>query len=309
MPGHHDAAGGVDLQGAVRHLEVLADRGDPVADDEHVGAGQDGVGVVHGQHGAAAQHDGTARRSGASVLGHRIAPPRCGQVSGLRADGCPATVTAITRRRQEFLDSGLDDASKTASRRPRGRVSALTDMRRSVHGRGPDGRTLGPARRPAGRRLLPDPGRALRHDAAGRPRRRGDQGRGPAGRRHPHLVAPGARRRLDLLPGDQPQQALGRARPEGPRRPGRGPGAGPPRRRHDRELQARRAGPVRAGLRHRRRRQPADRLRLDQRLRHRPEGRGAARLRPDGAGDLRADEPHRRPRRRRRSGPASRSST
>ena len=38
-----------------------------------------------------------------------------------------------------------------------------------------------------------------------------------------------------------------------------------------------------------------DRLRLDQRLRQRREGRAAARLRPDGPGHLRADEPDRRP--------------
>ena len=52
----------------------------------------------------------------------------------------------------------------------------------------------------------------------------------------------------------------------------RGPGAGPARRRAGRELQARRAGPVRPGLRRGRRRQPARRLRLDQRLRQRPAG-------------------------------------
>ena len=41
--------------------------------------------------------------------------------------------------------------------------------------------------------------------------------------------------------------------------------------------------------------QPQDHLRLDQRLRQRREGRGAARLRPDRAGDLGPDEPDRRP--------------
>ena len=81
------------------------------------------------------------------------------------------------------------------------------------------------------------------------------------------------------------------------------------RRRADRELQARRPGPVRPRLRDRRRGQPRRRLRLDQRLRQRPEGRRAARLRPDRAGDLRADEPDRRPRRASRTAPASRSST
>ena len=75
-----------------------------------------------------------------------------------------------------------------------------------------------PAGRAAGRRLLPDPRRALRDDAAGRPRRRGGQGRGPGRRRHPHLAAAGARRRLDVLPRRQPQQALDRPRPQGPGR-------------------------------------------------------------------------------------------
>ena len=59
------------------------------------------------------------------------------------------------------------------------------------------GRRRRPARRAAGRRLLPHPGRAVRHDAARRPRRRGGQGRGARRRRHPHLAAagPGGRRR------------------------------------------------------------------------------------------------------------------
>ena len=72
--------------------------------------------------------------------------------------------------------------------------------------------------RPARRRLLPDPRRALRHHAARRPRRRGGQGRVTRRRRHPHLEPAAARRRLDLLPRRQPQQALGGARPQGRRR-------------------------------------------------------------------------------------------
>ncbi len=44
------------------------------------------------------------------------------------------------------------------------------------------------------------------------------------------------------------------------------------------------------------RHEPAARLRLHQRLRQRTQGRSAARLRPDRAGDLGADEPDRRPR-------------
>ena len=82
------------------------------------------------------------------------------------------------------------------------------------------------------------------------------------------------------------------------RRPGRGARTRAARRRHDRELQARRPGPLRAGLRDRVGRQPGRRLRLDQRLRQRPREGRAARLRPDRAGDLRPDEPDRRPGRR-----------
>nr|WP_284287803.1 CoA transferase [Angustibacter aerolatus] len=67
-------------------------------------------------------------------------------------------------------------------------------------------------------------------------------------------------------------------------------------RRRDRELQAGRAGEVRARPRERRRHQPRLRVRLDQRLRLRS-GQGRARVRPDGAGDERPDEPHRRRRR------------
>ena len=78
--------------------------------------------------------------------------------------------------------------------------------------------------------------------------------------------------------------------------------AGPAGRRHDRELPARRPAPFRARLRDRGAGQSQDRLRLDLRLRQRREGRGAARLRPDRPGDLRPDEPDRRPRRSALSG-------
>ena len=151
------------------------------------------------------------------------------------------------------------------------------------------------ARRAAGRRLLADPGRSLRLDAARRPRRRGGQGRVAGRRRHPHLAAAGARRRGDVLPRRQPQQALGRPRPQGRRRRRARPGAGRPRRHHDGELPAGRARALRPRLRHRRRRQPAGRLRLDQRLRYDGPGPRAARLRPDRAGDVGPDEPDRQP--------------
>src|SRR4028119_538085 len=73
----------------------------------------------------------------------------------------------------------------------------------------------------------------------------------PADAAAPRELAPpapaGPRRCLDLLPGRQPQQALGRPGPHGPRRRRRRPRAGPPRRRAGGELQARRPGRVGAG--------------------------------------------------------------
>ena len=88
----------------------------------------------------------------------------------------------------------------------------------------------------------------------------------------------------------------------------RRPRPGRPRGRGDREPAARRDGPVRAGLRGGARDQPRRRLRVDQRVRLR-RGCARARLRPDGPGDLRADEPHRRPGRPAVPGRASRCST
>ena len=151
-----------------------------------------------------------------------------------------------------------------------------------------------PSGRPARRGLLPDPRRAVRDDAPGRPGRPGDQSGGPRWRRHPHLDAAHPRRGLDVLPRHQPQQAVGRPGPEERRRPGRRAGAGPPRRRADRELPARRPRPVRPRLRHRRREQRrivyASISGFGTGARY-----GLPRLRPHGAGDLGPDEPHRRP--------------
>ena len=85
---------------------------------------------------------------------------------------------------------------------------------------------------------------------------------------------PDARRRLHLLPGHQPRQALGRAGPARRRRPRAGPRAGPPGRRDDPELPARAAWPGSGSTTTtRQRRQPRDRLRLDQRVRHRRRAR------------------------------------
>ena len=57
----HDAAGGIDLRGAVGHLEARSHRGDPLAADQHVGVGEDRVRVVHRQHGRVPEHDRLAR--------------------------------------------------------------------------------------------------------------------------------------------------------------------------------------------------------------------------------------------------------
>jgi hypothetical protein len=45
---HHDPVPGVDLDGALRHLHVDPDGGDPVVDHEDVGAREHAVGVVDG---------------------------------------------------------------------------------------------------------------------------------------------------------------------------------------------------------------------------------------------------------------------
>ena len=109
------------------------------------------------------------------------------------------------------------------------------------------GRTAG---RGAGRRLLPGAGRAVLHDAARRPGRRRDQGREPGRRRDPQLDAPGARRRR------RPTTWASTAASARSRWTCATRTTSPPpselaraRRRDDRELQAGRAGPVRAGLR------------------------------------------------------------
>ena len=80
----------------------------------------------------------------------------------------------------------------------------------------------------------------------------------------------------------------------GRRRRRGGPGAGPARGHRDRELQAGRPGQVRPGLRHRRAR-PTRGSSTPRSAGSAAGRRRRARLRPDGAGDLRADEPHRRP--------------
>src|SRR5271166_2008199 len=92
-------------------------------------------------------------------------------------------------------------------------IVRMTDRLTKGRQRDDGGPGRGAAGRPAGGRLLPDPGRPVRDDAAGRHGRRGDQGRGAGRGRHPHLAAPGPGWHLDLLPRRQPQQALDRAGP------------------------------------------------------------------------------------------------
>ena len=67
--GYVRAAGGgfeltprvLDLGGAVGHLQVRADRRDPLPGDEYVGVGQDPVPVVHGEHRRVAENQRPSR--------------------------------------------------------------------------------------------------------------------------------------------------------------------------------------------------------------------------------------------------------
>ncbi len=70
--GHHDAAPGVDLGGALGDLQPLADRGDAVVQDQDVGVPQDRRGAVHRQDRAAAEHQRATRFRGGLRHGHRL---------------------------------------------------------------------------------------------------------------------------------------------------------------------------------------------------------------------------------------------
>ena len=136
--------------------------------------------------------------------------------------------------RMVTADDGFRTTVRLTDAGWRGGVDRTGPIRRRRDGAG--GRTgtdadgaRGPLERAAGRRLLPDPRRPVRLDAAGRPRRRRGQGGGPGRRRHPHLGAAGPRRRLDVLPRRQPQQAVDRARPRGRRPTPRWPASSPRR--------------------------------------------------------------------------------
>ena len=150
------------------------------------------------------------------------------------------------------------------------------------------------------------------HADPGRFGRRRDQDRAARhGRRHAQLGAalPAGRRRrrvagIGLLPGRQPQQALGHLRHQPGRRPAVDPRAGAPLPRVHRKLQGGRHGALRAGLRQPARPQPGAGVLQPDGLW--PDGavRAARRLRLRRAGHGRVDEHHRRARRLARRRPA-----
>ncbi|CAA9561587.1 MAG: L-carnitine dehydratase/bile acid-inducible protein F, partial [uncultured Thermomicrobiales bacterium] len=167
-----------------------------------------------------------------------------------------------------------------------GRSGKRNSRRRGAAGRDPGGGS--------------DPGddRPLRHDDARRfGRRRGQDRAAGQGRRHPVLGAAVRRRRIGLLPLHQPQQALGRARSQARGRAGRALAPAGRRRRGGRELFAGHRRPARVRTRGGPGALPADRLRLDLRLRSNRPGGQPHRLRPDPPGNGRDDEHHRPTRR------------
>jgi EmrB/QacA subfamily drug resistance transporter len=101
-------------------------------------------------------------------------------------------------------------AARGAQLRPRGQKGVPPG-----HGSGCCGLPARSACGVAGRRLLPCAGRAVLHNDPRRSRCRGHQGGGPGRRRHAALDAPGPRRRFDLLPLGQPEQAIDPAQPPG----------------------------------------------------------------------------------------------
>jgi hypothetical protein len=65
---HQDAAGSVDLDRALGHLQAGSDAGDRVVDDEDVGVLEHAV-RLDGDHDGVAEHDGPARREVVGVGG------------------------------------------------------------------------------------------------------------------------------------------------------------------------------------------------------------------------------------------------
>ena len=96
---HDDAARGVDDRGALRHLEVLADRGDPLAGNQDIRVVEDRVRVVHRQHGRIPEHDrltrlrsrcsheetSTVRRSAQAQVRLSYMCPACGHMANSSA--------------------------------------------------------------------------------------------------------------------------------------------------------------------------------------------------------------------------------
>ena len=102
--GHQDAGARVDLDGAFRHRQVLAHRGDGVAGDQHVTV-EEHARRVDGDHDAVAEHD---RSAWSEVLGLRVgvghlassssrisaSPTRAGVDPSRRRAGCPSLLAA-----------------------------------------------------------------------------------------------------------------------------------------------------------------------------------------------------------------------
>ena len=291
---------GVDLLGALGHVAAAVPTAAIRSSTTSTSASVSTVrGVVHGQDGAAAEHQRAAALRGR--VGHGSSSPRgCGGTDGPTSAQRSAVDGGHPRVRRPPCQgdrrrgraSRVDRPARRRQQTPRRTAVRTAGTAEEVHG---DDDGLGhdagggPAGRAAGGRLLPHPRRAVRHDAARRPRRRGGQGRGPGRRRHPHLAAAGPGRAsstyylgvnrnkrsvaLDLKDPDDAALAQELARRADVLVENFKPG-----------------GLARFGLdydavaAH----QPRRRLRLDQRVRQRPRRRGAARLRPDRAGHLRA---------------------
>ena len=137
--GHHDAAGGVDLEGALRGGEPGADLGDAVVDDEHVGAGQHPVLVVHREHRAVAEQHRPA--GGHLVVSHDLLP-----FNG--SDGCPSGGTLMSPPTVRAPGGGCQDPRRNApwtvparlTRRGRRARLGLTALRTPVRNGSPGSR-------------------------------------------------------------------------------------------------------------------------------------------------------------------------
>ena len=59
--GHEDAAGRIDLHGAVRYRQAVADRGNPLSANQHIRPGQDLMRVIHREHGRITEYQRPSR--------------------------------------------------------------------------------------------------------------------------------------------------------------------------------------------------------------------------------------------------------